>query len=161
MSRIRIFILAASGVLSCLLSNIFVSTVPSPAVWHKGGTPSQSGGPCLSQASWSALPSLASVRSNEARRGVNLHSAALRARPLFGPFAETKSLARARPKEVSPAGAKPGNTEHYVETRNKGQVCCGKFRAQVWGNRPQGKASRSRWDRWSQKFVNNRSDPIP
>jgi len=54
---------------------------------------------CLSGASWSALRSLASVRSNEARRGVNG----------FGPFC--------RNKRASPAGAKPGNTENHVDLR--------------------------------------------
>ena len=56
-------------------------------------------GPCLSQASWSALPKLASVPSYEARRGVNG----------FGHFCRNKS--------GSPAGAKPGNTEKHVHTR--------------------------------------------
>ncbi len=79
-----------------LLAVIFVSTVPTPAVWPKGGTLFSVGGPCLSQASWSALPSLASVRSNEARRGVSG----------FGSFC--------RNKRASPAGAIPGNTEHTL-----------------------------------------------
>ena len=77
----------------------FVSHGPTPAVWPKGGTLSSAGGPCLSGASWSALLRLASVRSNEARRGVNG----------FGAFC--------RNKRASPAGAKPGNTEHHVDTR--------------------------------------------
>jgi len=76
----------------------FVSYGPTPAVWPKGGTLSSSGGPCLSGASWSALR-LASVRSNEARRGVNG----------FGSFCQNK--------RASPAGAKPGNTEHHVDRK--------------------------------------------
>ncbi len=61
-------------------------------------------GPCLSGASWSALLRLASVRSHEARRGVTG----------FGAFC--------RNKRASPAGAKPGNTEHHVDTR-VGDTC--------------------------------------
>ncbi len=120
---------------------IFVSTVPTPAVWPKEGTLFSVGGPCLSGASWSALRRLASVRSHEARRGVSG----------FGYFCRNKS--------GSSAGAKPGNTEPHVETRNRGQVCCGKFRAQVWESSPQVKDSRSRWNEWRQKFINNRIDP--
>ena len=80
---------------------------PTPAVWTKGGTLSSAGGPCLSGASWPALPRLASVRSNEARRGVNG----------FGAFC--------RNKRVSPAGAKPGNTGNHVDTRvgDKSAMC--------------------------------------
>ena len=77
----------------------FIPSAPTPAVWPTGGTLSSAGGPCLSGASWSALLRFASVRSNEARRGV--HG--------FGSFC--------RNKRASPAGAKPGNTEHHVSTR--------------------------------------------
>jgi hypothetical protein len=51
-------------------------------------------------ASWSALLRLASVRSHEARRGVNG----------FGAFC--------RNKRASSAGAKPGTTEHHVGMRD-------------------------------------------
>jgi hypothetical protein len=81
------------------VTELFVPLAPTPAVWPKGGTLSSAGGPCLSGASWSAFLRLASVRSNEARRGVNG----------FGAFC--------RNKRASPAGAKPGNTEHHVGTR--------------------------------------------
>ncbi len=47
-----------------------ISHGPMPAVWPKGRTPLSPGGPYLSEASWSALRSLASVPSNEARRGI-------------------------------------------------------------------------------------------
>ncbi len=77
---------------------------PTPAVWPKGETLPSAGGPCLSGASWSALRRLASVRSNEARRGVNG----------LGPFC--------RNKRASPAGAKTGNTGHHVDTR-VGDTC--------------------------------------
>ena len=60
----------------CLLDD------PTPAGWPKGGTLLSASGPCLSRASWSAPLRLASLPSNEARRGVNG----------FGPFAETKGL---------------------------------------------------------------------
>jgi len=82
---------------------------PTPAVWPKGGTLSSAGGPCLSGASWSALPRLASVRSNEARRGVNG----------FGAFCSTTKGAPfgTRQATSSPAGAKPGNTGNHVDTR--------------------------------------------
>ena len=81
---------------------------PTPAVWPKGGTLSSAGGPCLSGASWSALPRLASVRSNGARRGVNG----------FGAFCSTTKGAPfgTRQATSSPAGAKPGNTENSVYT---------------------------------------------
>ncbi|GJL65402.1 MAG: hypothetical protein NPIRA05_03730 [Nitrospirales bacterium] len=71
---------------------------PMPAVWPKGRTPLSAGGPCLSQASWSALRSLASIPSED-RRGING----------FGAFC--------RNKRASPAGAKPGNTEKHIDTR--------------------------------------------
>ncbi len=77
----------------------FIFHVPTPAVWPKGWTLSSVGGPCLSGASWSALLRLASIRSQEARRGVNG----------FGSFC--------RNKRASPAGAKTGNTEHHLDTR--------------------------------------------
>ncbi len=90
----------------CVLER-FVSPGPTPAVWPKGGTLLLAGGPCLSpstkpridSASWSALLRLASVRSNEAGRGVTG----------FGTFC--------RNKRASPAGAKPGNTGHHFDTR--------------------------------------------
>jgi hypothetical protein len=80
---------------------------PTPAVWPKGGTLSSAGGPCVipstrlrtGSASWSALLRLASVRSYEARWGVNG----------FGSFCQNK--------RTSPAGAKPGTTENHVDTR--------------------------------------------
>jgi hypothetical protein len=100
------------------------------------------GRPCPSVASWAALRRLASALSDVTRQGVTG----------FAYFCRNKS--------GSPAGAKPGNTEHHVETRNRGQVCRGKFRAQVWGSSPQAKASRSRWDRWRQKSVHNKFDSI-
>jgi len=77
---------------------MIISHGPMPAVWSKGRTPLSAGGPCLSGASWSALRSLASVPSNEARRGING----------FGSFC--------RNKRASPAGAKPGNTEKHIDT---------------------------------------------
>jgi hypothetical protein len=85
----------------------FVSHGSTPAVWPNGGTLSSAGGPCVSpstklrtgSASWSALRRLASVLSHEARRGVIG----------FGAFC--------RNKRASPAGAKPGNTEHHLDTR--------------------------------------------
>ncbi len=77
----------------------FVSHCPTPSGWPKGGTLLSAGGPCLSEASWSALLRLASLRSHEARRGVNG----------FGAFCRIKRL--------SPAEAKPGNTEHQFATR--------------------------------------------
>ena len=80
------------------VTEMFVTHGPTPAVWPNGGTLSSAGGPCLSEASWTALPRLTSVRSNEARRGVNG----------FGTFC--------RNKRASPAGAKPGNTENSVDT---------------------------------------------
>jgi hypothetical protein len=57
------------------VTEMFVSHVPTPAVWPKGGTVSSTGGPCLSpsawlridSASWPALLRFASVRSNKAR----------------------------------------------------------------------------------------------
>ena len=85
--------------LSCESLKCSVSHGPTPAVWPQGGTLSSAGGPCLSAASWSALLRLASVRSNEARRGVTG----------FGAFC--------RNKRASPAGAKPGNTGNHVDTR--------------------------------------------
>ncbi len=75
---------------------MIVSHKPMPAVWPKGRTPLSAGGPCLSKASWSTLLSLASVPSNEARRGING----------FGSFC--------RNKRASPARAKPGNTEKHI-----------------------------------------------
>jgi len=72
------------------VTEMFVSHGSTPAVWPKGGTLSSAGGPCLSGASWSALLRPASVRSNAASRGVTLHGAFRRVRPLLGPFAETK-----------------------------------------------------------------------
>ena len=71
----------------------------TPAVWPKGGTLSSAGGPCSSLASWSALCKMASLLFNEARRGVIG----------FGAFC--------RNKRSSSAGAKPGTTEHHVDTR--------------------------------------------
>jgi len=68
----------------------------------RGGTLSAVGRPCLSGASWPALLKLASGLSHEARRGVNG----------FGSFC--------RNKRASPAGAKPGFTEHHVDTRSGG-----------------------------------------
>jgi hypothetical protein len=65
----------------------------------KGRDPLFPCGPCLSQASWSALPKLASVPSYEARRGVTG----------FGHFCRNKS--------GSPAGAKPGNTKNHANTK--------------------------------------------
>ncbi len=44
----------------------------TPAVWPKGGTLSSAAGPCVSGARWAALLRLASVRSNEPRRGVKV-----------------------------------------------------------------------------------------
>jgi len=81
------------------VTEMFVSHDPTPAVRPKGGTLSSAGGPCLSGASWSALRRLASILSNEARRGVSG----------FGSFC--------RNKRASPAGAKPGNTENHGDTR--------------------------------------------
>ncbi len=72
---------------------------PTPAVRLKGWTLFSPGGPCLSAASWSALPLPASDPSDQAGRGVNG----------FGSFC--------RNKRASPAGAKPGTTEHHVDTR--------------------------------------------
>ncbi len=85
-------------VLSCVSLERFVSNGSTPAVWPNGGTLSSAGGPCVSGASWSALRRLASVLSHEARRGVIG----------FGAFC--------RNKRASPAGAKPGNTEHHQDT---------------------------------------------
>ena len=89
------------------VTEMFVSHGPTPAVWPKGGMLSSAGGPCLSAASWSALLRLASVRSNETRRGVTG----------FGAFC--------RNKRSSPAGAKPGNTENQVDTRVGGTSAIG------------------------------------
>ena len=63
----------------------------------------------MSGASWSALRRLASVRSNEARRGVNG----------FGAFCPTTKVAPfgTHQAKSSPAVAKPGNTENHVDTR--------------------------------------------
>jgi hypothetical protein len=79
---------------------------PTPAVWPKGRTLSSAGGPCLipsklrtGSPSWSAHRKMASLLSNEARRGVNG----------FGAFC--------RNKRSSPAGAKPATTENHVDTR--------------------------------------------
>ncbi len=44
---------------------------PTPAGWTQGGTLLAFSGPCLSRASWSAPLRVASLPSNEARRGVN------------------------------------------------------------------------------------------
>jgi hypothetical protein len=76
--------------LSCGSLKCSSSHGPTPAVWPQGWTLLSAGGPCLSVASWFALPRLASVLSNEARWGVNLHGASRRVRPLLGPFAGTK-----------------------------------------------------------------------
>ena len=94
----------------------FVSHGPTPAVWPKGGMLSSAGGPCLSpstklrinSASGSAFPKFASVLSHEAGRGVNG----------FRAFC--------RKKRASPAGTKPGNTEHHIDT-NWGHQCHGLF----------------------------------
>ncbi len=59
----------------------------------------------MSGASWSALLRLASVRSNEARRGVTG----------FGAFC--------RNKRASPAGAKPGNTRTSRGHESWGHTC--------------------------------------
>ncbi len=53
------------------VTEMLVSPGPTPAVWPKGGTLSSAGGPCLSTASWSALPRLASILPHEARRSVS------------------------------------------------------------------------------------------
>jgi hypothetical protein len=109
---------------------------PTPAVWPKGGTLSSVGGPCLSpsawlridSASWSALLRLASVRSHEARRGVNG----------FGPFCSTTMVAPfgTRQATSSPAGAKPGNTEHHVDTRIGGTRAMRSLAKQFYLNNP-------------------------
>ncbi len=100
---------------------------PTPAVRPTGGMLSFTAGPCVSpstrlrtgSASWSALLRLASVRSNEARRGVNG----------FGAFCSTQKFRSSRRIIVivapfgtrqatsSPAGAKPGNTGHHVDRK--------------------------------------------
>ena len=81
------------------VSEWFVSHGSTPAVWPDGVTLSSAGGPCVSGASWSALSRLTSLLSHEARQGVIG----------FGAFC--------RNKRASPAGAKPGNTEHHLDMR--------------------------------------------
>ena len=93
---------------------MIISHGPMPAGWPKGRTPLSPGGPCLSpskrlrasSASWSALRSLASVPSNEARRGING----------FGSFCQNKRPVLSPVEGASPAGAKPGNTEKHIDT---------------------------------------------
>ena len=82
---------------------MIISHGPMPAVWPKGRAPLSAGGPCLSQASWSALRNLASVPS-EARRGING----------FGSFCRNKRPVLSPVEGASPAGAKPGNTEKHI-----------------------------------------------
>jgi hypothetical protein len=106
------------------------SPAPTPAVWPKGGTRSSAGGPCLSpstrlrtgSASWSLLRP-ASISPNEARRGVNG----------FGTFFSTTMVAPfgTRQATSSPAGAKPGNTAHQVDTR-VGDTQCEAFTCQLF-----------------------------
>ena len=87
----------------------------TPAVWPKGVTLSSAGGPCVSpsirlrtgSASGPALLRLASISSHEARRGVTG----------FGAFCQNKRPVLSQVEGSSPAGAKPGNTEHHVATR--------------------------------------------
>jgi hypothetical protein len=87
--------------LSCVSLKGSSPKVRRPAVWPTEGTLLSAGRPCLSGASWSALLRLASVRSHEAKRGVNG----------FGAFCRNKG--------TSPAGAKPGNTEHNADTKRE------------------------------------------
>ncbi len=51
--------------------SIFASQGPTPAARPSGWTRSCASEPCLSPASWLALPCLASISLNEAGRGVN------------------------------------------------------------------------------------------
>ncbi len=95
-------------------TEMFVSRGPTPAVWPKGGTLSSVGGPCLSEASWSALLRLASNRFNKARRGVTAACCVSKSVTVIGSFC--------RNKRASPAGAKPGFTENHVDTRGGDKV---------------------------------------
>ena len=79
-------------------SAIFVFQGPTPAARPSEGTLSFVGEPCLSAASWLALPCLASISNNEAERGVTG----------FGYFCRNKS--------GSAAGPTPGNTEKHGNT---------------------------------------------
>ena len=79
-------------------SAMFVSQGPTPAVRPSEWTLSSVGEPCLSAASWLALPCLASISFHEAGRGVNG----------FGYFCRNKS--------GSAAGPNPGNTEKHSDT---------------------------------------------
>ena len=83
-----------------------ISHGPMPAVWPNRRTPLSPGGPCLSQASWSALCNLASVPSNEARLGING----------FGSFCRNKRPVLSPVEGASPSGAKPGHTEKHIDT---------------------------------------------
>src|SRR5680860_420466 len=79
--------------------SIFASQGPTPAARPSGWTLSCASEPCLSTASWLALPCLASISVNEAGRGVNG----------FGSFC--------RNKRGSAAGPRTGNTEHHFDTK--------------------------------------------
>ena len=72
---------------------------PPPADRPAGLTLKSRGGPCLSLASWAALPLPASARLNVANLGENG----------FGSFCQNK--------RASAAGARPGNIEHHVDTK--------------------------------------------
>ena len=87
----------------CLKFLTPLSHYPTPAVRLLGQTLSLSGGPCLSRASWSALP-LASDPSNVAELGVNG----------FAYFSRKKSR--------SSAGAKPGNLNNQLDMVNQGAI---------------------------------------
>jgi hypothetical protein len=96
------------------VTEMFVSHVPTPAVWPKGGTVSSTGGPCLSPSawlridseSWPALLRFAAVRSNKAKWGVNG----------FGSFSRKKRPVLSQAEGTSAVGPKPGNTENPVHT---------------------------------------------
>ena len=79
-------------------SAMFVSQGPTPAVRPSEWTLSSVGEPCLSAASWLALPCLASILCYEAGWGVNG----------FGYFCRNKS--------GSAAGPNPGNTDNPGDT---------------------------------------------
>ena len=97
------------------VNEMFVSHVPTPAVWPNGGTLSSTGGPCLSAASWPSILRSASVRSNKGRWGVNG----------FGPFSSTTMVAPfgTRQATSSAAGPKPGNTGNPVDVKLGNNRC--------------------------------------
>ena len=82
----------------------------------KRRTLSSTGGPCLSAASWSALPRPAYAYSVESGRGVCVNDASQRARPLLGHFSGTTTGAPfgTRQATSSAAGPNPGLSRTFT-----------------------------------------------